>query len=132
MILFVHRMMLSCWPFWNLARQGITRLPSKRLATGWDGNENYALFNDKMRVSGSGVSTQMGGILEWLDSVVKASYSIFTFSMEEFIHGRLQMLPAPMHDAWRAVLSSYIFSKRHALLTPENEDIIVKVNVLIL
>jgi len=61
-----------------------------------------------MRVSGSGAST-LNGILG-RDSVVKASYSIFTFSTEEFnsTHGRLQtkVLPTPMHDAWRAVLFS--------------------------
>ena len=51
--------------------------------TGWDGDKNYALFDDKMRVN-SGRESNHNRILDWRDMLVKASYSIFTFSTEEF------------------------------------------------
>jgi hypothetical protein len=88
MILFVHPMMLSFWSFWNLARQGTNASPFKKASNGWDGDENYALFDDKMRVSGSGAST-LNGILEWRDSVVKASYIQYFY----IFYGGIQFLP---------------------------------------
>ena len=49
-ILFVRLLLLSCWPFWDLAWQGTNPSPFRKGSNGWDGDENYALFNEKMRV----------------------------------------------------------------------------------
>jgi hypothetical protein len=38
--------------------------------TGWDGDKNYALFDDKMRVH-SGRASNHNGILDWRDMLVK-------------------------------------------------------------